>query len=128
MRRVWTSSSVLLLLVGVLAACAGAFHAPPPLRRQNAMRVMAHEEYEPEPNHRSFLAPPGDDDLEGLERRLPPSIATLLRLASTVGIASAYLASPVMGTCVRVLQAYQHVCNVVGSVLVNVGPIPPLLD
>lgn len=101
MRRVRTSSSVLLLLVGVLAACAGAFHAPQPLRRQNAMRMMAHKK-EYQPNHRPFLAPPGDDDLEGLERRLPPAIATLLRLASTVAIASAYLISPVMGVCVQV--------------------------
>lgn len=87
--------TTLVLLVGLLAGYASAFthpFQPPPLRRQNAMRMS----YSKQP-----LPPPGDDELETLERRLPPSIATLLRLASTLAMGTAYLASPVMGTCVR---------------------------
>lgn len=43
------------------------------------------------------MKPPGDNDLEALERKLPPSVAMLLRTLSTVAMGSAYLASPVMG-------------------------------
>lgn len=84
----------LLLLLGSLAL-AGAFippQGPAPLRRQNAMR-MSYRDNEP-------LAPPTDDDLEALERRLTPSVAAWLRLASAVVMGGAYLASPVMGAWV----------------------------
>lgn len=90
MKRV---STLLLLLLGVLVACASAFRAPHPLRRQNGMRMSSKDTYEP------LVSPPGDDGLEALERRLAPSVATLLRLASTLAMGTAYLASPVMGTC-----------------------------
>ena len=75
--------TALALLAAAPAFCAtaAAFQAPftpPPLKRQNAMRMSYHAD---------------DSDLDA---RLSPSLATLLRLASTVVMGGAYIASPVM--------------------------------
>lgn len=105
MQRVWTS--LVLLLAAAATASAFTFpQQPPPLRRQNAMRMSYREQEEPaqpegpKNSNNNPLPPPSDDDLEALERRLPPAVATLLRLASTLAMGGAYLASPVMGACV----------------------------
>lgn len=87
MKPIVRTAGLLLLLLGSFAL-AGAF-TPPSLRRQNAMRMSYHDNQP--------LTPPTDDDLEALERRLPPSVAAWLRLASAVVMGGAYLASPVMG-------------------------------
>jgi hypothetical protein len=87
-----TTTTLLLLGLGLLLGLAGGFthpQQPPPLRRQNAMH-MSYKDQEP-------LKPPGDDELEALERKLTPSVAMFLRAASTLAMGGAYLASPVMG-------------------------------
>lgn len=89
-----TRTGLLLLLLLVLLgapALVAAFTppGPPPLWHQNAMRMSYREE---------LLSPPTERELEALERRLAPSAAAWLRLASAVVMGGAYLASPVMGT------------------------------
>lgn len=85
---------VVLVLLGFNALVAAFTPSRPlPLRHQNAMRMSYRGD------DKGPLIPPTDDDLEALERRLTPSVAAWLRLASAVVIGGAYLASPVMGTC-----------------------------
>ena len=91
MKPTRTGLLLLLVLLGATAlVTAFTPPRPPPLRRQNAMRMSYHEDVKP-------LSPPTDDELEALERRLAPSAAAWLRLASAVVMGGAYLASPVMG-------------------------------
>jgi hypothetical protein len=97
MKRAGGAPVLLLLLLAVaLASSSSAFTHPqqprPLRRRQNAMR-MSYRDQE------SSLTPPADDELDALDQKLSPSIATLMRLASTVVIGGAYFTSPVMGAC-----------------------------